>query len=373
MSKVLVTGGAGFIGSHIVDALIERGHQVRVFDKLVPQVHGENVVQPAYLHPEADFIRGDVCDRDALRQALQGIEIVFHDAAEVGVGQSMYEIEKYVEANTYGTSILLDLLVNDKHSVRKVIVASSMSVYGEGTYRCADCGSVYPQLRSSEQLAARDWEMHCPQCGATVEPVATSEEKPPYPTSIYAISKMDQELMCLNVGRAYNIPTVALRYFNTYGPRQALSNPYTGVAAIFSSRLLNSNPPLIFEDGLQSRDFTHVSDIVQANLLAMENKAADFQVFNVGTGRSLTILDVAHVLAQGLGVEIKPEIVAQFRAGDIRHCYADISKARKLLGFEPRIRFEDGMADLVNWVRQQESVDRVEQARAELDERGLTQ
>ncbi len=372
MSNILVTGGAGFIGSHIVDALIEQGHQVRVFDELVPQVHGENAVRPAYLHPEAEFIKGDVCDRDALRRALQDIEIVFHEAAEVGVGQSMYEIERYVRANTYGTSILLDLLVNEKHSVRKLIVASSMSIYGEGAYHCAGCGPVFPQLRSPEQLAAQDWEMRCPHCGSTVEPKATSENKPLHPTSIYAISKMDQELMCLNVGLAYKLPTVALRYFNTYGPRQALSNPYTGVAAIFSSRLLNSNSPLIFEDGLQSRDFIHVSDIVQANLLVMENEAADFQVFNVGTGRRLTILDVAHTLAHGLNLEIAPEIVGQFRAGDIRHCYADISKARDLLGFEPRVRFEDGRADLVNWVRQQESVDLVEQARAELDTRGLT-
>ena len=372
MGKVLVTGGAGFIGSHIVDALVERGYHVRVFDDLVPQVHGENAERPAYLHPQVEFTKGDMCDRDALRQALQDVEVIFHDAAEVGVGQSMYEIERYVGANTYGTSILLDLLVNEKHSVRRLIVASSMSVYGEGAYRCADCGPVYPQLRSSEQLAAQDWEMHCPYCGTAVESVATGEEKPLYPTSIYAISKMDQELMCLNVGRAYDIPTVALRYFNTYGPRQALSNPYTGVAAIFSSRLLNDNPPLIFEDGLQSRDFTHVSDIVQANLLAMEREAADFQVFNVGTGRNLTVLDVAHTLAEGLGMEVEPEIVERFRAGDIRHCYADISKARDVLGFEPQIRFEDGMADLVNWVRQQESVDRVELARAELDKRGLT-
>ena len=371
MNRILVTGGAGFIGSHIVDALVEQGHQVRVFDKLAAQVHGVEAGRPAYLHSEAEFIIGDVCDRDALRQALQGIEIIFHEAAEVGVGQSMYEIGRYVEANTYGTAILLDLLVNETHSVRKLIVASSMSIYGEGAYRCAGCGPVYPQLRSAKQLAARDWEMRCPRCRAIVKTMATNEEKPLYPTSIYAISKMDQELMCLNVGRAYGIPTVALRYFNTYGRRQALSNPYTGVAAIFSSRLLNGNQPLIFEDGLQSRDFIHVTDIVQANLLGMENDAADFQVFNIGTGRRLTISDVAHTLAQDLGLEIKPEFVEQFRVGDIRHCYADISKARDLLGFEPRTRFEDGMADLVNWIRQQDSVDWVEQAKAELDERGL--
>ncbi|MFQ5857254.1 MAG: NAD-dependent epimerase/dehydratase family protein [Anaerolineae bacterium] len=398
--RILVTGGAGFIGSHLVDALIVEGHDVRVFDSLVPQVHGRRMTDdpstgsgrrgrsPAYLNPKAEFIYGDVCSANSLGEALQGVEVVFHQAAEVGVGQSMYEITRYVDANTGGTGVLLELLANEPHTVQKLIVASSMSIYGEGAYECPVHGVVYPELRPTEQLAARDWEVRCPltnntirstqyavrntPCGLTLKPLPTPEDKPLLPTSIYAISKMDQELMCLAIGRAYDIPTVALRYFNVYGPRQALSNPYTGVAAIFSSRLLNGNPPLVFEDGLQSRDFVHVSDIVRTNLLALERDEANYGVFNVGTGRPRTVLDVAHTLAAGLGLDIEPEIVGQFRAGDIRHCYADITRIRQTLGFEPRVSFEDGMVDLVEWIRDQEGVDLVEQAQEELERRGLT-
>lgn len=384
--KILVTGGAGFIGSHLVDALIAEGHHVRVYDSLVPQVHGGAPITdrrpPAHLNPEAEFVYGDMRDREALRKALQGVEVIFHQAAEVGVGQSMYEITRYVEANTAGTAVLLDLLANEPHRVEKLIVASSMSIYGEGAYECPVHGVVYPKLRPMEQLAARDWEVRCPisntqspipnsACNLPLRPLPTNEDKPLFPTSIYAITKMDQELMCLAVGHAYGIPVVALRYFNVYGPRQALSNPYTGVAAIFSARLLNGNRPPIFEDGLQSRDFIHVSDIVCANLLAMERDEANFGVFNVGTGEPHTVLDVAHALAKGLGVDIEPEIVNQYRAGDIRHCYADITRIRETLGFAPQVRFEAGMADLVAWVRDQEGVDLVDQARAELERRRL--
>ena len=371
MSHILVTGGAGFIGSHIVDALIERGHQVRVLDSLVEQVHGPKADRPAYLHPAAEFWRGDVRDVEAVRSALQGIDIVYHEAAEVGVGQSMYEVTRYVGGNTYATSVLLDVLANEKHLVKRLIVASSMSIYGEGAYRCPTHGRVHPFLRPDQQLARKEWEMKCPECGQPADIMGTPEDKPLFPTSIYAISKMDQEFMCLSIGRAYNLPTVALRYFNVYGPRQALSNPYTGVAAIFSGRLLNGKPPVIFEDGLQSRDFVHVSDIVQANMLAMERAEAVYEVFNVGTGRALSICDVALALINELKVNIQPEVVGGFRAGDIRHCVADIHKARKLLGFEPRVKFEDGLQELVGWVKSQRPVDHVEQARRELAQHGL--
>jgi dTDP-L-rhamnose 4-epimerase len=370
----LVTGGAGFIGSHLVDALLEAGHEVRVFDSLEPQVHGglrELGGWPDYLPNECEKIVGDVRDRDALRKAVDGVDLILHQAAVVGVGQSMYEIERYVDVNTHGTAVLLDLLANESHRVRKLIVASSMSIYGEGTYRCAEHGEVYPRLRPDEQLAARNWEMRCPICGQIVEPLPTDEEKPLYPTSIYAITKKDQEEMCLTVGRAYGIPTVALRYFNTYGPRQALSNPYTGVAAIFSSRLLNGQPPVIFEDGQQSRDFVHVSDIVRANLLAMGRQEMDYGVFNVGTGRSLTILDVAEALSQHLDSQRPPEIAQTFRAGDIRHCFADISHI-EALGYRPAVLFDDGVAELVDWVREQAAVDQFEKARQELTARKLT-
>jgi len=372
VKSILVTGGAGFIGSHLVEALVSLGHRVKVLDLLIPQVHGRDAQVPRYLPDGVEFLNGDVVDSEAWRWALDGVDVVFHEAAEVGVGQSMYDIVRYMRANTLGTAILLELLATGDYPVKKLVVASSMSIYGEGAYECASCGPVYPRLRATEQLLEREWEMRCPNCGQAVVPVPTGEDKPLYPTSIYAISKRDQEEMCLAVGRAYSIPTVALRYFNTYGPRQALSNPYTGVAAIFSSRLLNGNPPLIFEDGLQSRDFVHVSDIVQANLLAMENGRADYEVFNVGTGRQATVLDVARTLSDALAVEVAPQIVGKFREGDIRHCFADISKARRVLGYEPRVSFEDGFSDLARWVSRQHSLDLVDEATRELEERGLT-
>ena len=257
--NVLVTGGAGFIGSHIVDALVERGHRVRILDSLVSQVHEDGL--PEHLNPAAEFVRGDVCDTSAVEQALEGIDVVFHEAAEVGVGQSMYEVERYVRANDLGTAVLLENLIKQPKRIKKLIVASSMSIYGEGAYNCASCGLVYPQLRAETQLLERRWEMECPKCGIALSAAGTGEDKPLFPTSVYAITKQDQEQFCLVIGRAYGIPTVALRYFNVYGPRQALSNPYTGVCAIFSSRLLNNQPPMIFEDGEQTRDFVHVNEL----------------------------------------------------------------------------------------------------------------
>jgi dTDP-L-rhamnose 4-epimerase len=370
--KILVTGGAGFIGSFLVDALLEQGHTVRVYDALVPQVHGPDRAAPGYLHPAAELIRGDVRDRAALAGALQGMDVVFHLAAAVGVGQSMYQIQYYTDTNTLGGAVLLDLLANTKHQVRKIVVASSMSIYGEGKYECADCGAVYPKLRSEAQLKRRDWEMKCPHCGRDVRPVPTDEDKPLYPTSIYAITKRDHEEMFLSTGFAYGIPAVALRFFNTYGPRQALSNPYTGVMAIFSGRLLNRQPPVIYEDGLQSRDFTHVSDIVQGLLLAMDRPEADYQVFNLGTGVPTSIAEVAEMLSQHLTHgETRPQILNQFRAGDIRHCYADLSKTRRLLGFEPRVSLQEGLGDLLAWVKEQTAVDRFAQVEKELAAKSL--
>ncbi|MBA7659755.1 dTDP-L-rhamnose 4-epimerase [subsurface metagenome] len=373
MSKrVLVTGGAGFIGSHLVDKLIELGHQVTVFDSLEPQVHGDKREMPKYLNKECEFIEGDVRNRDSLGKALQKIEIIFHQAATVGVAQSMYEISRYSQVNVLGTANLLDIMANESHQVEKLIVASSMSVYGEGQYNCAKCGVVYPRLRSLSQLEKGEWEMRCPLCNEKVESLPTDEDKPLYPTSVYAISKRDQEEMCLTVGRAYHIPSVALRYFNVYGPRQALSNPYTGIAAIFSSRILNNHSPCIFEDGLQSRDFTHVNDIIQANLLAMQNDKANYQVFNVGTGRSLRVLDIAQALIKELGSSIDIDVVSKYREGDIRHCYADISKIQSVLGFQPRVKFEEGISDLVEWVKRQKAVDQFEKSQRELKEKKLT-
>jgi dTDP-L-rhamnose 4-epimerase len=367
--KILVTGGAGFIGSHLVDALIARGHQVRVLDALVPQVHASD--KPEFLNPKAEFIRADICDREALQRALDGVSVVFHEAAEVGVGQSMYEMERYVRANTLGTSILLEEIVARKAAIQKVVVASSMSVYGEGAYTCPKCGPKSPNLRSSEQLARHDWELHCETCGADLKAAPTSEEKPIFPTSVYAISKQDQEQLCLVVGRSYGVPTVALRYFNVYGDRQALSNPYTGICAIFSSRLLNDQPPLIFEDGEQTRDFVHVSDIVQGNLRAMESDRADYEMLNIGTGMPTSVNQVARMLSDGLGKQVPAQVVGKFREGDIRHCVADISKARKLIGYEPAVQLQKGIPELLAWVKVQRASDRTAKATQELESRNL--
>lgn len=368
--NILVTGGAGFIGSHLVDALVERGHRVRILDSLVEQVHGGNV--PEHLNPQAEFINADVCDAAAVAQALDRIDVVYHQAAEVGVGQSMYEIVRYVRANDLGTAVLLEEMIKRKGQFRKLVVASSMSIYGEGAYRCGGCDTeVNPFLRSNEQLAAHDWEFECEVCGSLLETTGTPEDKPLFPTSVYAVSKQDQEQYCLAVGRAYKIPTVALRYFNVYGTRQSLSNPYTGVCAIFSSRLLNDQPPTIFEDGEQSRDFIHVSDIVRANLLALETDGGDYQAMNIGTGRATSVREIAELLAKGLGKEIAPEIVGKYREGDIRHCVANIDRARRLLGYEPQVTLEDGLAELLKWLAVQEADDRVQAATAELTARSL--
>lgn len=368
--KVLVTGGAGFIGSHLVDALLVRGYSVRVLDALVPQVH-KNQCAPEHLDPRAEFIEGDVCDPVLLARALDGVDVVCHQAAEVGVGQSMYEPVRYMRANTLGTTMLLEQISKNRGKVRKMVVASSMSIYGEGEYECAECGRVAPRLRSAQQLRVKQWEVQCPLCGGVLAPVPTTEAKPLFPTSVYAISKQDQEQLCLIMGRAYAIPTVALRYFNVYGTRQALSNPYTGLCAIFSSRLLNDKTPLIFEDGEQSRDFVHVSDIVQANLLAIEKNDADYEAMNIGTGVATSVNQMAKLLSDGLGKNIPGEITGQYREGDIRHCVADISKANRLLGYTPKVALQDGLRELLAWVRQQSAPDLVPQMQKELAARNL--
>jgi len=370
--KILVTGGAGFVGSHLVDLLLERGHTVRIFDNLSPQVHGAEQKIPDYVNPGAEFIKGDVLDADAVRNALTDMEVVVHLAAAVGVSQSMYEIRKYTEQNTLGGAVLLEEIVTGKNSVEKVVVASSMSIYGEGQYECGNCGIISPKLRPIEQLRERRWEMECPGCGDVVEPVPTNEDKPVNPTSIYAITKRDHEEMYLTSCFSFGIPCVSLRYFNIYGSRQALSNPYTGVAAIFSSRIMNGHAPVIYEDGLQRRDFTHVSDIVMATTLSIEKSEADYQALNVGTGRHLSVLDVANYLISNLNSDVTPEIVNKFRGGDIRHCYGDISRISNLLGYEPKIRFEDGITVLTDWVREQEATDSWERANSELEDKGLT-
>ncbi len=368
--KILVTGGAGFIGSHLVDALVAEGQTVRVLDSLDPQVHGANADWPKHASPKAEYLRGDVRDPEAVARALDGVEVVFHQAAAVGVGQSMYEIAAYVSANSLGAGVMLQEISARKTQVKRMIVASSMSIYGEGAYLDAEGKLATPSLRPDEQFEKRQWEL-LDGAGNALRPIGTPETKPLQPTSVYAVTKRDHEELFLAVGNAYRIPTVALRYFNVYGARQALSNPYTGVAAIFSSRLRNGHPPLVTEDGLQSRDFVHVSDIVRANLAALRCEAGGGRVCNVGTGRPTTIRGLAELLAARLGLAIAPEITEKFRAGDVRHCFADPGFAKRALGFEAKVRFEEGIEDVIAFARAQKPRDDVDRAQRELAERGL--
>jgi dTDP-L-rhamnose 4-epimerase len=369
--RVLITGGAGFVGSHLADALTAAGHEVTLYDSLEPQVHGDRT-RPPYLDPAHRLVVGDVRDGGTLAPLVRAADLVVHLAAKVGVAQSMYQVRAYADANSVGFASLLQALADDRGRVRKLLVASSMSVYGEGAYDCPEHGRVAPRLRSDTQLAERRWEPLCPTCAAPLRPVPTDETKPLQPTSIYAITKRDHEEMALAFGAAYRLPTVALRFFNIYGSRQALSNPYTGVAANFAARLLNGRPPLVYEDGRQLRDFVHVSDVVRACQLALDQPAADHGVFNVGSGRPRSVLDVATTLAHELGMELEPVPSGQFRAGDVRHCYADLARAGRELGYRPRIPFEDGVCELLAWVRAQPGVrDDGGQAAAQLAARGL--
>jgi len=360
------------VGSHLVDALLERGDTVRILDNLDPQVHGPARRLPPWIPADAEMIVGDMRDPDAVRRSLDGVEVVYHLAAAVGVGQSMYQIADYTAVNTLGTAHLLQALVDDRGAVERVVVASSMSIYGEGRYTRPDGREPLVNTRPADRLKRHEWEL-ADADGTPLSPAPTDEEKPLDPTSIYALTKADQEKMVLQIGGAYGIPSVALRFFNIYGPRQALSNPYTGVAAIFSARLLNGEAPLIYEDGEQRRDFVSVHDIVQALLLAAREEAAAGKAFNVGSGRAVTVREVAETLAGVMGVEVEPVLTGKYRVGDIRNCYADISLAREVLGYEPRVTFEAGMEELVGWLREQDRPESaVEAHAAELAARGLT-
>ncbi len=372
-NTVLITGGAGFIGCHLARRLLRHGFHVRVLDSLIDQVHADHAAAgaPAGLPPEVEFIRADIRDADRLRDALRGVDRVVHLAAEVGVGQSMYAVERYVSVNDGGTAVLMQCLI--EQPVERLVTASSMSIYGEGLYRNADGGiedgiervveTGAPARRSWNPLDAR---------GRDLVPVATPEWKRPNLASVYALTKYVQERLTLTVTAAYGMEGVALRLFNVYGPGQALSNPYTGVLAIFASRLLNGSAPVLFEDGHQRRDFVHVEDVADAFLLALEQPAARGQVFNIGSGEERTILDIADTFAAAMGRgDLAPEILNKARTGDIRHCFADIGKARAQLGFAPRRDFAEGLAELAGWVARQQANDHVAEARRELELRGL--
>ena len=367
--KVLITGGAGFIGSHVADELLQHGYQVRALDVLSPQVHGEQRSRPEYLDPDVELIQGDVRDFAVVERALAGIDIVYHFAAAVGVGQSMYQITNYTSMNNGGTAVLLEALV--RNPVERLIVASSMSIYGEGLYQDLNGHVVVPRERSAEQLKRRQWELVAAD-GTVLTPIPTPEAKTPALPSIYALSKYDQERMCLTVGKAYDIPTVALRFFNVYGTRQSLSNPYTGVLAIFASRLLNNRPPLINEDGRQKRDFVSVKDIALASRLALEIPEAAGNAINIGSGKPVSVIDLAEELIHLLErPHIGKNVTGRYRKGDIRHCFADISLARRLLGYEPKVSLKAGLLELAQWLEGRTAIDRFAQANEELTLRGL--
>jgi dTDP-L-rhamnose 4-epimerase len=364
---VLITGGAGFIGRHVARACLERGYQVRVLDSLIEQVHGDRTGSSA-LASDVEFIAGDIRDETALLRSLKGISKVIHLAAEVGVGQSMYAVDRYVSVNDYGTAMLFQQLI--ANPVERFVVASSMSIYGEGLYRDADGQILEDVVRIPRANADAPWDPVDAQ-GRPLIPIPTPEWKRPALASVYALSKYVQERLTLTLSPAYGMEGVALRLWNVYGPGQALSNPYTGVLAIFSSRLHNGKPPMIFEDGKQRRDFVHVEDVAQAFILALEHEKAPGGVFNVGSGQDRTICEVAECLGKAMNRPLPPEITGKARIGDIRHCIADISMIRQKLGYKPRRDFSEGLAELADWVAQQEARDLVHVARDELETRGL--
>jgi dTDP-L-rhamnose 4-epimerase len=367
--RILITGGAGFIGSHLARLLLREGCEVKALDRLDPQVHPERQ-RPAYLDAEVELIQGDVRDPAMVDRALEGVDEVVHFAARVGVGQSMYEIAEYCSVNTVGTAVLLEAMMN--RSIARLVVASSMSIYGEGLAR-TDGGEVAEALeRDRAQLERGGWEPVSPR-GERLAPAPTPETKRPSLSSIYALNKYDQERMCLLFGSSYEVPTTALRFFNVYGPDQALSNPYTGVLAIFGGRLLNGKAPLIFEDGEQRRDFVSVHDVARACALALRRDEAAGRTINVGSGESVTVREIAERLGRVTGRDdILPEVTGKYRVGDIRHCFADISLAREVLGYEPQIALDDGMSELAEWLEGQTAEDRVDSAHGELAARGLT-
>lgn len=364
---VLITGGAGFVGRHVARALLEQGHRVRALDSLIEQVH-PTCTRPAELDPDVELMVGDIRDDAAVLAALSGVDSVIHLAAEVGVGQSMYAIDRYTSVNDYGTAVLFQQLID--RPVRRVVVASSMSIYGEGLYRTAD-GELMQDVVRGPRNADGGWDPVDAQ-GRPLTPVPTPETKQPALKSVYAINKYVQERLTLTLTAQYGMESCALRLWNIYGPGQALSNPYTGVLAIFASRIANGQSPMVFEDGQQRRDFVHVSDVARAFLLALEKPEANGETFNIGSGVDRTVEEVARLQAESMGrPDIAPEITRQARAGDIRHNIPDLSKARDLLGYEARQDFSAGLEELAEWVARQEAEDRVVEARRELEMRGL--
>ena len=376
IKKVLITGGAGFIGSHLAIKLVKKGYTITVLDNLTKQIHGDDAEKksPLYLSikNKVRFIKGSVTSREDWLKAVDGQDAIIHLAAETGTGQSMYEIEKYVNVNIGGTALMLDLLTNIKHNIKRVLVAESRAIYGEGKYHCEKCGDVYPAERKDEDMAKGDFECHCPKCGGKVSLVATTEDSAIHPSSVYGIGKQVQGQLVHLVCKSIGVESVSFRYQNVYGPGQSLTNPYTGILSIFSTRIKNHNPINIFEDGLESRDFVYIDDVVDATIRGLETPGANGHVFNVGTGVATDVLTVAKTLCEKYKKDVSITISGNYRLGDIRHNYADISLARSILGYEPKWSFADGIEQFTKWVDQQNvQEDKYEASIEEMKNKGL--
>lgn len=370
--NILISGGAGFIGSNLSRALVNRGHVVTILDSLSPQIHGESSQLFASVKDIVNVIQGDVRNRSDWIRAIRGQDAVVHLAAETGTGQSMYEIQRYVDVNIGGTGILLDILANEPHQIRKIVVASSRSIYGEGRYNCDSCGIVFPEARKGEDMECGDFNVKCPCCGTNVQLMATSENSKIHPSSLYGITKQNQEQMVLTVGRSIGIPAVAFRYQNVYGPGQSLSNPYTGILSIFSTRIKNGNELVIFEDGEESRDFVYIDDVVDATVAGLEKTAADYETFNVGAGVRTSVITVAESLIKAYGVNVPVRVSGNFRLGDIRDNYADLTKVKTLLDYSPKVDFATGIGHFAAWVDSQNVVaDQYEKSILEMKAKGL--
>jgi dTDP-L-rhamnose 4-epimerase len=375
IKNILITGGAGFIGSNLALKLLDKGYQVTVLDNLSPQIHGEDGTKSELflnIKDKVNFIQGDVVNSEDWKKALKGQDVVVHLAAETGTGQSMYEINKYIDVNVKGTSNLLDILTNEEHQVKKIVIAASRAIYGEGMYHCTEHGTVYPVARTEADMSKGDFEVKCPICNRDVEVMATTEKTKIHPTSIYGITKQMQEDMCMVVGKSLNIPVVGYRYQNVYGPGQSLKNPYTGILSIFSTIIKNGNDINIFEDGKESRDFVFIDDIVDATILGIEKEEANYESFNVGTGVCTNVLEVATLLKEKYQSDTDIVISGNYRLGDIRHNFADLTKIHEKLGFTPKVSFEEGISKFVDWVNQQEVVeDNYQKSIEEMKKKGL--
>ena len=374
MKNILITGGAGFIGSKLTKKLVSKGYNVTILDNLSKQIHGENQDSESYksIKDISTFIFGDVCNKSDWIQSLQGQDAVIHLAAETGTSQSMYEITRYNDVNILGTSHLLNILANESHSIQKMVIASSRSIYGEGKYLCEKDGVVYPNERNNIDMAKGIFELICNNCKEELSLQPTDEDSRINPSSIYGITKQQQEQMILLMGKSLDIPAVALRYQNVYGPGQSLSNPYTGILSIFSTRILNGNDIDIYEDGEESRDFVFINDVVDATVLALEKEEANNQIFNVGSGVATTVSQVANSLKEFYNSNVNVTISGKFRLGDIRHNYADLSKIKEALGFSPKFDFNSGISEFVKWVKTQKiKEDKYESSIQELKQKGL--